>query len=90
VLKEFLLEDHPIAMRQEVDEDLKHSAPELHGRSIATQFLALDVQHIVGKEVVHRPALLWTLAPLGPQALPWPAAPRRPPRTSLPPQGDLS
>ena len=44
VLEEFLLEDHPIAMRQEMGEHLKHLAPELEWLPRTVQLLALGVR----------------------------------------------
>ena len=58
MLKEFLLGDHPLAVRQEVGEHLKYFAPELDWLPSVMQLMTLDVKHIVAKDVVHR------LAPL--------------------------
>jgi hypothetical protein len=43
VLEKLLLRDHPFVMRHEVDEHLKHLAPELDGLPSAVQLLALCV-----------------------------------------------
>ena len=66
VLEQLLLGDHPLAMRQEVGEHLKHFAPEFDRRPRAMQLGALGVQDIVAKEVPHRPTLLAASVPSGP------------------------
>ena len=76
MLEEFLLGDYPLAMRQEIGEHLKHFAPELDGLPSVMQLMALGVQDIVAKDVVHRPALLSTLEPFRLRAIPCVAAPR--------------
>ena len=73
VLQEFLLGDHPLAMRQEVGQHLKGLAPQLDRRPGAMQLGALGVQDIVTKAVPHCPALLSTLEPLRPQDTRWAA-----------------
>jgi hypothetical protein len=45
-------------MHQEVDEHLKHFAPELDGHPRVMQLMPLGVQHIVAKAIAHRPTLL--------------------------------
>ena len=64
VLEEFVLGHHPIAMGQEVGEDLQHFAPHLERRASAMQLSALGIQDIVAKEVAHRPASLSPAEPL--------------------------
>jgi hypothetical protein len=68
VLKEFLLGDHPLTVRQEVGEHLKDLAPELDGLLSVMQLMTLGVKHIVAKEKVHcssRPPHLGALLALG-------------------------
>jgi hypothetical protein len=66
--EEFLLGDHPVAMRHEVDEHLKDFAPELDGLPNVMQLMALGVKRIVAKDVAHR-------TPLAPSE---PSVPRHP------------
>jgi hypothetical protein len=55
LLEEFLLGDDPVAMRQEVNEHLKHLAPERARHPRVMRLMALRVEHIVGENVEHRP-----------------------------------
>src|SRR5262249_1136883 len=70
VLEEFLLGDHPLAVRQEAGEHLKRLGPELDGLPSVMQLMTLGVKHIVAKDVVHRFAALPTLEPCWPWAIP--------------------
>ena len=77
VLEEFLLGNEPLAMRQEIDEHLKHLAPELERLPRAMQLLALRVQDILAKDVAHRPLLLTASEHMLPRTFCRTAAPHR-------------
>ena len=61
MLKEFLLGDHPLAMRQEIGEHLEDFAPEFERLPSVMQLIALGIQDIVAKDVAHHPAFLSAL-----------------------------
>jgi hypothetical protein len=56
VLEEFLLCDHPVAVLEEVDEQIQGLRLELAQGPGATQFVALEIKRIVPKGVDHPPA----------------------------------
>jgi hypothetical protein len=57
MLQQFLLADHPVALRHKVGQHLKHLRRQRDGHPGLVQLIALGIQAIVGKEIAHHPLL---------------------------------
>jgi hypothetical protein len=57
MFEQFLLEHHPVSMRQEIGQHLIHLGPQRNGHAAPVQLIALGIETIVAKEIAHRPRL---------------------------------
>jgi hypothetical protein len=55
MFEQFLLEDHPVVMRQEISEHLKRLGPQRNHRPGLAQIIAQGIEDIVVKDIEHRP-----------------------------------
>ena len=54
--------DHPVALLEEIHQDLKDFAPQWDAQAPSAQFIALGIQRTVSKAIVHG---RWSSRPLG-------------------------
>jgi hypothetical protein len=57
LFEEFLFEDHPITMREEVDEHLKDLGPQRDRLPGSGELIALSIEEVVAKSIPHRHSL---------------------------------
>jgi hypothetical protein len=53
MLEQFLLEDYPVIMHQEIGQHLIHLGPQRDGHTAPVQFIALGIEAKVTKDIAH-------------------------------------
>jgi hypothetical protein len=53
MLEQFLLEDYPVRMRQEIGQHLIHLGPQRDGHAAPVQLIALGIEAKVAKDIAH-------------------------------------
>src|SRR5262245_23428032 len=53
MLEQFLLEDYPVIMRQEIGQHLIYLGPQRDGHTVPVQLIALSIEAIVAKDIAH-------------------------------------